>query len=175
MVTKQHNRHIRCFNMSLSVLCLFVAFSFVAPLLSIAGASTAASMPCCAGKAGHCDSGIGAKKVPPPPSEPMCGLDNITILAEPTHEIHASLSQTAENTSHAAESTSVSKPCQMECSACAAASSRQQKRERGFVEAGHQASTSHSISRVEDLPLVITSNEYWPRINPRGPPPQVVL
>src|SRR6185503_9954802 len=177
MVTKQHNRHTRCFKMSLYLLCLFVALSFVAPLLPIAGAS-AASMPCCVGKAGHCDSGIAPKKVPPRPAEPMCGLDNavteddgITIVAEPSHkESHASFSQTAETTSNAAESTSVSKPCRMECGACAAASSRQQKRERGIVEAGRQALTSNPTSRIEHLPLVFTSNEDWPRINPRGPP-----
>jgi len=151
-----------------AILCFCVALSFFATLVPISSASND-TMPCCVGKVGHCDSGIAAKKVPPPPAEPMCGLDNITIVAEP------SVSQTAENTSHAAESNSVSKPCQMECGSCAAASSRQQKRERGIVEAGPQALASNSISRVEDLPLLVTSNEHWPRINPRGPPHQVIL
>jgi hypothetical protein len=166
--------HIKHKQLSKAFLCFFVALSFFATLAPIASASKDA-MPCCVGKAGHCDSGIAAKKVPPPPAEPMCGLDNaaaeddgITIVAEPS-------SQTAETTSHAAESTSVSKPCRMECGACAAASSRQQKRERGIVEAGHQASNLTSTSHREDLPLVFTSNENWPRINPRGPPRHVIL
>jgi len=169
--------HIKHKQLSKAFLCFFVALSFFATLAPIASASKDA-MPCCVGKAGHCDSGIAAKKVPPPPAEPMCGLDNaaaeddgITIVAEPSHkESHASFSQTAETTSHAAESTSVSKPCRMECGACAAASSRQQKRERALVVAGHQALTSNPTSRIEHLPLVFTSNEDWPRINPRGPP-----
>lgn len=179
MVTKWHIRRGQCSKMILCLLCLFVALSFVAPLLPIAGATAGSdTMPCCAGKAGHCDSGIAPKKVPPP-SEPMCGLDNsgtkddgITIVAEPSHnESPHSLSQTAETTSHAAESTSVSKPCRMECGACAAASSRQQKRERAIAEArARQAPPAISSSRLEQLPVVFTSNDDWPRINPRGPP-----
>ena len=157
MFTKKHKR------LSKLILCFFVSLSFFATLLPIASAAND-TMPCCVGKEpGHCDSGIGAEAIPPPPPEPMCGLDNITIVAKPSH-------RKFETTSHAAESKSVSKPCQMECGACASASSRQQKRERGVVEAGHQALTSTSTSRVENLPLGFTSNEHWPRINPRGPP-----
>lgn len=172
---KQFSKAILCF------LCLFVALSFFATLVPIAGASNDKStMPCCADKAaGHCDSGITRKKVPPPKSEPMCGLDNsepeddgITVVAEPSHnESHHSLSQTAETTAHAAESTSVSKPCQMECGACASASSRQQKRERAIAKVRERhTSPSSSVSRFEDLPLVFTSNDDCSRINPRGPP-----
>src|SRR5688572_19497570 len=106
------------------LVAIAVALSFFAILVPISSASSdrANAMACCVGKAtGHCDSGIPAKKTPPPPPEPMCGLDNselenddITIVAKPSHhESHNSLSQTAETTSHAAESTSVSKPCQM--------------------------------------------------------------
>src|SRR6185503_7146130 len=76
-----------------------IALSFIATLIPVASASLTKSsmMACCVGKtAGHCDSGIAAKKVPPPKSEPMCGLhgaemedDGITIVAqavaEPSH------------------------------------------------------------------------------------------
>src|SRR5262245_16912924 len=74
---------------------LTIVLSFVATLIPVASASlTKSTMACCAGKtAGHCDSGIAAKKVPPPKSEPMCGLhgaemenDGITIVAQPVAE-----------------------------------------------------------------------------------------
>ena len=97
---------------------------------------------------------------------------DITIVAEPSHnESHHSLSQTAETTSHAAESTSVSKPCQMECGACTASASRQQRRERGIL----QPATSHNPSiiahsRFENSAILFLSNEDWEQTSPRGPP-----
>ncbi|HKY45055.1 MAG TPA: hypothetical protein VJM50_18335 [Pyrinomonadaceae bacterium] len=136
-------------------------------------------MACCVGTAGHCDSGILAKKTPPPPPEPMCGLDNsefvnddITIVAEPSHnESHHSLSRTAETTSHAAESTSISKPCQMECGACAASASWQQRRERGIVQpATYHNPSLVAYSRFENQPFSFLPNEDWKQTSPRGPP-----
>src|SRR6476660_3215973 len=84
-------------------LAVTIALSFIATLIPVASASLTKSstMACCVGKAGHCDSGIAAKKVPPPKSEPMCGLhgaemedDGITIVAEPVVESPHSHSQT---------------------------------------------------------------------------------
>src|ERR1051325_10989466 len=88
----KHNRHKRIANGIRVLLCFLVALSFTAPLLPIVSAATGSStMPCCVGKAGHCDSGIAPKQVLPPISEPMCGLkeatiddDGITIVAEPS-------------------------------------------------------------------------------------------
>ena len=168
------------------LVAITIALSFIAILLPIASASSDKSntMACCIGKtAGHCDSGIAAKK-PAPQSEPMCGRDNpaspaleddgITIVAEPSHtESHHSHSHTAETNSSgtAAESASLSEPCHMDCGACTSVSSRQQKREKGIAETrAHHTSPSSSIPRHEVLPLAFTSNENWPRINPRGPP-----
>ena len=126
------------------------ALSFLAMLVPVASASltTSSTMACCVGKAGHCDSGLAAKKVPPPKSEPMCGLhnaemedDGITIvaqpLAEPSHtESHHSHSHTAETNASqpAAESASLSQPCHMDCASCAATATRQQKRERNLLQ-----------------------------------------
>ena len=162
--------HIKHKYVSKGILCFFVALSFFAPLVPITSASSE-TMPCCVGKeAGHCDSGLFAKE-PPPPSEPMCGLDNsefeddgITIVAKPSHK-------ESETTSHAVESTSVSKPCQMECSACAASSTRQQKRERGIPQpaANHNASLT-ILSRFENQPFSFSSNDDWEQTSPRGPP-----
>lgn len=179
MATKKHKMHKQ---LSKGILCLFVALSFLGPLLPISSASSdkANAMACCVGKAaGHCDSGISAKKIPPPPPEPMCGLDNsefeddqITIVAEPSHnESHHSFSQTAETTSHAAESNAVSQPCQMECSACTASSSRQQRRERGIM----QPATSHNPSLIthsqfENQSFSFLANADWDQTSPRGPP-----
>ena len=160
------------------LVAIALALSFFAILVPISSASSDKGMACCVGKAaGHCDSGIPAKKTPPP--EPMCGLENsefendaITIVAEPSHdETHHSLSQTAETTSDAAESTSVSKPCQMECGACASSASRQQRRERGILQPGTYHNPSIvAHSRFENQPSYFLSNEDWEQTSPRGPP-----
>src|SRR4051794_17276648 len=122
MVAKKFIKHKQLSRAVLCFLCFFVALSFIAPLLPIVNASSD-TMPCCAGKAGHCDSGIAPKRVSPPTSEPMCGLkeatmedDGITIVAEPVHTQH-SHSRNAETSSSrpAAESASVSQPCHMDC------------------------------------------------------------
>jgi hypothetical protein len=176
VIHKMHKRFSKPF------LCLFVSLSFFAILAPISSASSdkANAMACCVGKtAGHCDSGIPAHKTPPPPREPMCGLDNseiqnddITIVAEPAHnESHHSLSQTAETTSRAAESASVSKPCQMECGACAASVSRTQRRERGIVQPATSLNPSIVVhSRFENQPFYFLSYEDWAQTSPRGPP-----
>ena len=164
---------------------LTIALSFIATLIPVASASLTKSnaMACCVGKAGHCDSGITAKKVPPPKSEPMCGLhgaemeeDGITIVAksdaEPSHaESHHSHSQTAETTSHAAESLALSHPCPMDCGACTASSQRQQRRERTILQPVTYHNPSLTIHfRFENQPLSFSSNEDWDQISPRGPP-----
>src|SRR5690349_24651622 len=84
-----------------------IVLSFIATVIPVASASlTKATMACCVGKAGHCDSGIAAKKVPPPKSEPMCGLhgaemetDGITIVAQPVAESQHSHSHAAKTNS----------------------------------------------------------------------------
>lgn len=168
MSTKRHIQLLK------GILCLFVALSFWGMLVPVASASKD-TMSCCVGKAAaHCDSGIPAKKVPLPPSEPMCGLDNsksaddaITIVAEPSHE--------QSHTSNAAQSTSAGKPCQMECGTCAASSSRQQRRERGILPPGTYHNPSLVIhSRFENQPVYFLSNENGDRTSPRGPPTQLL-
>lgn len=163
--------------MASRLIAITIALSFVAMLLPIAGASANKSntMPCCVGKAaGHCDSGLTAKKLPEP-EEPMCGLhtddsedDGVTIVAEPsqTESHHAS-----ESTGTAAESASLSEPCQMDCGACATVSTRQQKRERGVGQpAIYQISPLTSLSNYDNLTVFFSSNENWEQTSPRGPP-----
>ena len=165
-----------------------IVLSFVATLIPVASASLTKSstMACCVGKtAGHCDSGIPAKKVPPPKSEPMCGLDGaemeddgITIVAQPVAEpSHAesqySHSHTAETNSSqpAAESASLSQPCNMNCASCAAVASRQQKRERhAFQTISFQNASLTTLSFDEDQPLLFSSSRNWEHVIPRGPP-----
>src|ERR1051325_5600181 len=158
MAPKKFIKHKQLSRAMLCLLCLFVALSFIAPLLPIANASSD-TMPCCAGKAGHCDSGITPKRVPPPTSEPMCGLkgaamesDGITIVAEPIHTTfqhsHSRGAQTSSS-SPAADSASLSKPCHMDCGACATGGSRQQKRGRG---GGHP-----SAERTAALVMLLTA------------------
>jgi hypothetical protein len=164
-----------------------IALSFIAMLIPVASASLTKSstMACCVGKAGHCDSGIAAKKVPPPKSEPMCGLhgagmeeDGITIVAQPVAEpSHAesqnSHSHTAETnpSQPAAESASLSQPCHMNCASCAVVASRQQKRERNtFQTITFQNASLTTLSFDEEQPLLFSSSRNWEHVIPRGPP-----
>jgi len=178
MASKKHRKHKL---LSLAVLCFVFLFVAAEPIRIVnASLNTASTMPCCAGKAGHCDSGIPAKKVPPPKSEPMCGLhgaemenDGITIVAEPVVESPHSHSQSAETNSSypGAESNSLGQPCHMDCPSCAASATRQQKRERTLVQAIRQQPSSVTIqSRYEEQTLLFSSNEKWEQASPRGPP-----
>ncbi len=155
---------------------ILIALSFLTTLVPIAGASAnkANTMPCCVGKtAGHCDSGVAAKK-PPQPKEPMCGLhndtpedDDITVVAEPTH----TESHQASSSQRAAESASLSEPCRMDCGACTTGATRQQNRERAFLEhAAQQHSSTTSQSKYDSRSLLISANEDWKQTSPRGPP-----
>jgi len=185
MATKRHMKLKLLSIGSLCFLCLFVA----AEPIRIANAAliSARSMACCAGKAGHCDSGLKAKKVAPPKSEPMCGLhgarieaDGITIVAEPvaesqhSHSHHAQTSSTGTETSSSGPAitiASLDQPCHLACGACAVASTRQQKRERGIVAAAVVQNVSLTTpSSYQTESLLFSSRENWPQINPRGPP-----
>ena len=179
MTAKNHKKYKQFSKGILCFLCLFVALSFFAVLVPIASASSDKStMACCVGKAaGHCDSGIPAKKIPPP--EPMCGLDNsdneddgITIVAEPSHnESPHSQSQTAETTSRAAEPNAVSQPCPMDCGACTVSSARQQRRERGILQpATYRNASVTTRSEFDNLPFSWLSNVDLEQASPRGPP-----
>jgi hypothetical protein len=105
--------------------------------------------------------------------------DGITIVAEPVAESqhshhHAETSASGAETSSsipAVKSPSLNQSCRMECGACATASARQQKRERGMVAAAvfHYVSlTTPSSYQTESF--LFSSTENWPRIIPRGPP-----
>lgn len=182
----KHSRHKRFASGIRCLLCFLVALSFTAPLLPIVSASTgSSSMPCCADKAGHCDSGIAPKQVLPPTSEPMCGLkeatmedDGITIVAEPsqTESPHshsrASASPAGTDSSRtAAESASLSQPCQMDCGACLASSTRTQKRERALAPAlALRISSPATSDRFKYLSVLFSSNDDWKQTSPRGPP-----
>ena len=177
MAAKKFIKHKQLSRAALCLLCFFVSLSFVAPLLPIANASSD-TMACCAGKA-HCDSGIAPKRVPPPTSEPMCGLkgatmadDGITIVAEPVHtKSHHSHSRAETSSSPAADSASLSQPCHMDCGACATGASRQQKRERGVVPPSAERTASLLLLlQFESQPSPFSSNENWKQTSPRGPP-----
>ena len=176
MAAKKFIKHKLLARVALCLLCLFVALSFVAPLLPMASASSD-TMPCC--KAGHCDSGIAPLRVPPPTSEPMCGLkgatmadDGITIVAEPVHQHSHSHHAKTASSSPAADSTAISHPCHMDCGACATGASRQQKRERGVVEpSAERIASPTSLWQFESQPISFSSNQDWKQTSPRGPPP----
>ena len=177
MTAKNHTKYKQFPKGILCFLCFFVALSFFAVLVPIASASSNKStMACCIGKAaGHCDSGIPAKRIPPP--EPMCGLDNsdleddeITIVAEPSHNESLHASQSA-STHPAAEPLAISQPCPIDCGACTVSSARQQRRERGIVQPAtyHNAPVT-SRSDFDNLPFSWLSNADLEQASPRGPP-----
>jgi hypothetical protein len=160
------------------LIAITIAMSFLAVLLPIAVASATNTMACCIGKtAGHCESGITAEKVPEPEPEPMCGLSNphedddeITIVAEPAKN-HPHQSAETSSSHPAAEGTSIGRPCEMDCCACAVASSRRQKRDDGAAEfIARLLSPLTTASQFESVSLSFSSNSDWKQTSPRGPP-----
>ncbi len=176
MATTKHKRNRIVSIGILLFLCLFVAAE---PIRIVNASLNVNTMACCVGKT-HCDSVMAAKKVPPPKSEPMCGLhgaemetDGITIVAEPVVESPHSHNHSAETNSSfpGAESKSLSQPCHMDCASCAASATRQQKRERTLVQTIRQLNASVTThSRYEEQALLSSSNESWEQASPRGPP-----
>jgi len=177
----QRNR-LRLFAISLAsrFLALAIIGSFAVTTLPLVTSAEESTMPCCIGKSeGHCESGLNAPKVSQPdPNDPMCGLtspaavdlDEVTVTAEPVHTHNHGSSATSSSTSPAAESDAVEQQCQMDCGACATATSRH-KRQKSVVQAKSvNAPSATTTVRVEDRAPVVSSNENWTRISPRGPP-----
>ena len=157
---------------SKGILCFFVALSFFSTLVPIAGASHE-GMPCCVGSV---SGPLRFRHTSGNYPSTTAGTD---VWSRQRHyrrrtfsqRIHDSLSRTAETTSHAAESNSLSKPCQMECGTCAASSTRQQRRERGVLQPATYQNPSVTVhSRFQSQPLSFSSNEDWEQTSPRGLP-----
>ena len=144
------------------LLACLVALSFFALLVPIgtAAAERETVMACCAGKkAGHCESGLSAKK--PAPEH-----DHSTIVADadPGDSRDSSLRT-------AAGSTAVRNPCNPECCATVSTVRPQQKRERGTVQAKvrYHVPAGFLFDTDNTVPSV-SANDYWAQISPRGPP-----
>lgn len=159
------------------LIAITIVTSFLAVLLPVISASANSNtMACCVGKtAGHCESGIAAEKVPEPEPEPMCGLtnphaedDGITIVAEPENKPHHA--ETTSSSNPAVESTSVGRPCEMDCCACAVASSRRPRRDDGAEFIAWLLAPLATASQFESVSLSFSSNEDWKHTSPRGPP-----
>lgn len=161
---------------------LVILSSFAVTQLAIVSTlAEQSAMPCCVGKTeGHCDSGLAAPKTPEPVSEPMCGLpsaatpaldlDDVTVVTDTrvTEPVHAE-SHSSTSSSPFAESNTVEKECQMDCGACATATSRH-KRDSVVLSRFTNRSLTTTKLRYETASLVHSSNEYWTPISPRGPP-----
>ena len=156
--------HLRRLAISIAsrLLACFVALSFFAMLVPVGTASAEKEtiMACCVGKkAGHCDSGLAAKK-----SAPQHDHDTIVADADDSDSHDSSLRS-------AAESTAVRNPCNPECCAATSTARSQQKRERGTAQAKIQHNTPAVILFVTDnTPSSVSSSDYWAQISPRGPP-----
>lgn len=153
-----------------------IAVSQLAIVSTLAEQST---MPCCVGKTeGHCESGLMAPKTPEPVSEPMCGLtsaatpaldlDAVTVVSEPVRAESHDHSATPSS-SPVAESNTVEKECQMDCGACATVTSRHKRDHVVLARLTHQAPAVTTV-HFENTNSVLSANEYWTQISPRGPP-----
>lgn len=160
-------------------LALLILSSFAFTQLPITGTSADSSMPCCTGKSSeHCDSGLTAAKPRPVITEPMCGLPkpvetkshNYALLNAETASHHAE-----SKTSRITAAESISEPCRMDCSACATATLRQQKRQKAFISARTAfAAPSLAATQFETRTQFFSTNEFWSLINPRGPPSELL-
>lgn len=159
------------------LLVAIVALSFFATLLSIGAAADASgTMPCCVGKTeGHCDSGLLTPKPPEPDPEPMCGL---TSPVKAAGVVVADKADTESQVSHhsssstipAIESPAVEQQCQMECGACATATSRHKREKSVILARTAHIAPSITIERRDDTTILFSSNRNWTPTSPRGPP-----
>lgn len=159
---KEYRLRRLAFSIASRLLSCIIALSFFAILVPIgtALAEKEAIMACCVGKkAGHCDSGLTAKK-----SAPQHDHDTIVADADNTDSHDSSLRS-------AAESTAVRNPCNPECCATVSTVRSQQKRERGTAQARIQY---HAPARIlfdtDNTPSSVSATDYWAQISPRGPP-----
>jgi hypothetical protein len=167
-------------------LAVFIISSFAVTLLPIVSSSAESSMPCCAGKSSeHCDSGLAKPKPAPVVTEPMCGAEKPVAHASAVTKSHNPPLLKAETTSRSvvvAESNnsltsaeSISQPCRMDCGACATLAARQLKRQKSAVPARvASAALSATTTSIDTETPFVLSTEFWTRINPRGPPSELL-
>jgi hypothetical protein len=181
-------RRLRSFTISFvsRFLAVLLLSSFVVTLLPIANTSAESSMPCCAGKSSeHCDSGLNAPKVRPVITEPMCGLDWTPPASKSvveTHAHHSSLLSAettsqdadAESTTSLATAESISDPCRMDCAACATITSRHQRHKSIVLARTVDVAPLTTATHFESSTPHFLTNQFWTRINPRGPPSELL-
>jgi hypothetical protein len=180
-----------------AALLLSFLVSFVP--LATSAAPEAGAMTCCAGKQGHCNSGVALRRRVRPAPEPMCGLrssksdeltdaalaeseiagDGITVVATPSEATTAadsseteSSSKTSAKTSHTpALRASLARPCPVDCCASTTGIVRKPRpRELALRNSG-----GHSVRpQIHFIRVAITSvapaSAYLLRLLPRGPP-----
>jgi hypothetical protein len=165
-------------------LAVFILSSFAVTLLPIANSSAESSMPCCAGKSSeHCDSGLAAPKPRPVITEPMCGLDWTPPPSNDVHKTHSHDSSllnaetqnaNAESDPSLATAESISQPCRMECASCATITSRHQRHKSIVLARTVDVAPPTTATQFETLKPLFLSNQFWVRINPRGPPSELL-
>lgn len=176
MALRTHQRRI----LSIGILGFVLLFVAADPIRIVnASLDKSATMPCCAGKGGHCELGMAAKKAPPRKAEPMCGRkdlaiedDGITIVAdnEPAAE-HAHNHAQSKSSGSAFETAAAGHSCHHDCGACATSATRVQKRERTVVLTNKYAVQAVATSsKYEQQFTIFSSREDSSRINSRGPP-----
>ena len=168
-------RRLRSFTISFvsRFLAVFILSSFAATLIPIGKSSE------------HCDSGLAAPKPRPVITEPMCGLDWTPPPSNDIHKAHSHDSSllNAETVSHNANAEShpslataesISQPCRMECASCATITSRHQRHKSIVLTRTVDVAPPTNATQVESRTPLFLSSQFWVRINPRGPPSELL-
>lgn len=174
------------------VVAACLALSFFASLLPLRAFADAGEMACCAGKAGHCSSGLVAQQQAKPKSKPepepelMCGekpaagegkasadaiTDDAEIIVANEEAQDAATSSTSVATA-ALQSATLTKPCPADCRAGAAGVVRQPRpREIALLSKNNRGSLPEQANwKPHSLQPNLAAAATLKRSRPRGPP-----
>ena len=149
---------------------VLVACVVVATLtLSTVNALSSSAMSCCPpGSSDHCDAGLMSK--PPPPPEPMCGLDTSqenrvdTIIATSTGKQQRSATENNK-------SSSLKAPCSVDCCSFAQSTFKRPNLDlRGLVTRKAATSSFKHQSSPKNPSVLLLASEGFDKTIPRGPP-----
>jgi hypothetical protein len=176
------------------VVAACLASSFFASLLPLRASANAGVMACCAGKAGHCNSGLAAQPQaqpepkpapkPEPDPEPMCGqkpsvgkaiAEAVTEDAEVIDANEQAQDTTQSSTPDATaalQSATLTKPCPADCRAGAAGVVRQPRpRELALLAKNTRGSLPEPANwEPHSLRTNLAAAATLKRSRPRGPP-----
>ena len=139
------------------------------PFTAITAISLTSGMSCCPpGSSDHCDAGLMSK--PPPPPEPMCGLDTLVENGVDTI-IATSTSTQQKSTTGYNQSSSLKAPCSIDCCSLARGSFKRPNLDlRGLVTRKAAARSFTHQSSSPNPPVALLASGRFEKTIPRGPP-----